>query len=201
MIFKDFKNIEVENSLGVSPPGKDTSIIAKHASRLNFKSALEIGTGTGFIPIYLEKCGLSCQGSDINPKSIACSVENARKNNCKTNFFVSDLFQKVTEKYDLIIFSAPLGDYSSSFMSKYLEIVKSVFPKDSKMLHKAAFELTKNQRAKLIQRFLNECQNYVNKNSMVLMSIHTPELGLVKNLSYKILDEYDDIWKLILIQY
>ena len=44
MIFKDFKNIEVENSLGVSPPGKDTSIIAKHASRLNFKSALEIGT-------------------------------------------------------------------------------------------------------------------------------------------------------------
>ena len=95
MIFKDFKNIEVENSLGVSPPGKDTSIIAKHASQLNFKSALEIGTGTGFIPIYLEKCGLSCQGSDINPKSIECSVENARKNDCKINFFVSDLFQKV----------------------------------------------------------------------------------------------------------
>ena len=98
-------------------------------------------------------------------------VHYRTKNNCKINFFVSDLFQKVTEKYDLIIFSAPLGDYSSSFMSKYLEIVKSVFPKDSKMLHKAAFELTKNQRAKLIQRFLIECQNYVNKNSMVLMAL------------------------------
>jgi hypothetical protein len=38
MIFKDFKNIEVENSLGVSPPGKDTSIIAEHAIDLGLTS-------------------------------------------------------------------------------------------------------------------------------------------------------------------
>ena len=94
MIYKDFKNIDIKTTRGVSPPGKDTMIIAKHASQLNFKLALEIGTGTGFIPIYLEKGGLSCQGSDINPKSIECSIENALKNNCKTNFFISNLFQR-----------------------------------------------------------------------------------------------------------
>ena len=201
MIYKDFKNIDIKTNWGVSPSGKDTSIIAKHAGQLNFKTALEIGTGTGFIPIYLDKCGLSCQGSDINPKSIKCSIENALVNNCKINFFPSNLFQKVTEKYDLIIFNAPLGDSTSTFISKNIEIVKSFLPKESKILHKISFKLTKNQRAKLIQRFLNECHNYLNKNGMILMSIHTPELYLVKNLSYKILDEYDDIWRLILIQY
>jgi len=201
MIYKDFKNIDIKTTKGVSPPGKDTMIIAKHASQLNFKLALEIGTGTGFIPIYLEKGGLSCQGSDINPKSIECSIENALKNNCKTNFFISNLFQKVTEKYDLIIFNAPLGDSSSTFVSKNMEMIKSFLPKESKTLHKISFKFTKNQRAKLIQRFLSECQNYLNKNGIMLMSIHTPELNLVKNLSYKILDEYDDIWRLILIQY
>ena len=57
MIFKDFKNIKIENSLGVSPSGKDTQFFAKHANKLNFKSALDVGTGTGFIPIYLVKNG------------------------------------------------------------------------------------------------------------------------------------------------
>ena len=77
MIFKDFKNIKIENSLGVSPSGKDTQFFAKHANKLNFKSALDVGTGTGLIPIYLVKNGYNCDGSDINPKAIECASNNA----------------------------------------------------------------------------------------------------------------------------
>ena len=200
MIFKDFKNIKIENSLGVSPSGKDTQFFAKHANKLNFKSALDVGTGTGFIPIYLVKNGYNCDGSDINLKAIECASNNAKKNNCEINFFVSDLFDKVTKKYDLIIFNAPLGDYSSTFLSKYLEMAKSVFPKESKILHKATFELTKNQRKNLFTRFFDSVKQFQTSNGKILMSIHTPELHLVEKMTYEILEEYDDIWRLILIK-
>ncbi len=203
MTFRNFTDIVIKSKLGVSPSGDDTKFVAEHANKLNFKSALDIGTGTGVIAIYLVKNGHNCDGTDVNPLAVECAIMNAKRNNCKINFFVSNLFDNVKKKYDLIIFNAPLGSYSSPFMNKYLEIIKSIFPRhkfESKMVHKTVFKLTKNQRKNLITRFFDSVKQFQTSNGKILLSIHTPELYLVEDMTYETLAEYHDIWRLILIK-
>jgi len=194
MIFKDFRNIEIENEIGVSSPGYDTGIVAKCASNLKFSSALEVGTGTGFIPIYLAKLGLNCAGSDINQKAINCAQKNAKKNNCKINFYTSNLFEQIPVKFDLIIFNPPLGNSSSSLTNKYLEIVKSILPRHNMLVHRIAFRLfAKKQRIKLFTKFFQTCTEHLERYGRVLIFLDKSEFFLIdKRLSYEILDSYND---------
>lgn len=55
MIYHDFENIDIDNSLGVSPVGEDTKLIARESAKLPYENVLEVGTGTGFIVIFLTK--------------------------------------------------------------------------------------------------------------------------------------------------
>ena len=49
---------------------------------------------------------------DINPYAIRNAKHNARKLSIKNvSFKVSDLFSKVSEKYDIIIFNPPFSNY------------------------------------------------------------------------------------------
>jgi len=127
MIYAEFNNIVIENYLGVYPVKDSTKTIAKHLSKLKFKSALDMGCGTGFITIYLKSLNLDCEGVDINP----AAIESAKKNNIEANFYLSDLFEKVKaeKKFDLIIFNAPLTDFKFGCVNKYLNIIKSLLPK------------------------------------------------------------------------
>lgn len=199
MIFKDFKDIRIESDLGVSPVGRDTMLVAKHASTLEFKSSLDIGTGTGFLPIYLTVCGFSCDGSDINPNAITCANKNAVDNDLKINFYLSDLFENIQQQYDLIIFNPPFGNVGSSLFSKYLEIIKSILPKENKFIVKMSFRLIKKQRRKLIKRFFDTCSNFLTKNGKLLIFLHDSELSLLKEMKFRVLDGYNDM-NLVLIQ-
>ena len=131
MLFKDFKNIQIENMIGVSPIGKDTLMLAKNAIKLEFTNALDIGTGTGFVPIYLKICGRNCDAVDINLTAIKCAEKNALNNQIKINVKISNLFDNVEKKYDLIIFNPPFGNMGSIKSSRYLEIIKSLIPKNN----------------------------------------------------------------------
>ena len=48
------EDLKINNDREVSPVGKDTKLIAKCVAKLKFKTAIDIGTGTGYIPIYLK---------------------------------------------------------------------------------------------------------------------------------------------------
>src|SRR3989344_7303486 len=192
MIYKEFNNIEIFDGLGVSPVGEDTRIIARYASKLKFKKALEIGAGTGFISIFLKKIGKDCQGTDINPKAIECAKDNALRNGVLVNFYNSDLFENVKNNFDLIIFNPPYGNIRSKWASKKLEFLKSFLPKDTK-LSKFLFKLTKKSRGNLIKEFLKESINFINKPGKILLFMNVLELDLVKGYDYKICKEYKEM--------
>ena len=101
MVYKKFNGIDIENSLGVclvNSGGRDTEMIAYHTAELKLKSVLDIGTGTGFIPIYLASLGIKATGTDINPLAVELSQKNAARNKLSVNFFVSDLFSGLRER-------------------------------------------------------------------------------------------------------
>jgi release factor glutamine methyltransferase len=68
---------------------------------------LDMGTGSGILAIAAAKKGCSVTAVDINPEAIKVAKENASKENLEINFILSDLFQNVNGKFDLIIFNAP----------------------------------------------------------------------------------------------
>ena len=185
------EDLKINNDRGVSPVGEDTKLIAKCVAKLKFKTAIDIGTGTGFIPIYLKKLGFECEGTDIIPKALNCAKKNARKNNLDIDFYYSNLFDNVNKKFDIIIFNPPLGSFSSNFLSKYLEIVKSFIPKENKLISKLSFQLVKKQRKKLIQRFLDNFGHFLNKKGRAVVLLKKSELNLVKDFSPKIVGEID----------
>ena len=198
-MFKNFNNICIDNDIGVSPADKASKLIARQVEKLNFKSALDVGTGTGFIAIYLKTLGFNCEGVDINPKSIECARKNAEKNNAKINFNISDLFENVKNKFDLIIFNLPYGNIRSVFLSRYLEAIKSLLPKKNQILLKLSFRLFQKQRTDLIKRFLKEFSNFLKKDGTAAILIHKLELNLVKDFPFKIIKDYKDL-RLILLE-
>lgn len=70
---------------------------------------LDIGTGSGCIPIALKKLlpKASLTGIDISKKALKIAKENSKSNKVLTKFFESNVFSNVKEKYDVIISNPP----------------------------------------------------------------------------------------------
>jgi methylase of polypeptide subunit release factors len=72
---------------------------------------LEIGTGAhAVLAVFVKKCfpDMSVVGTDILPERVSIARKTAAKNDVDIEFVVSDMFEEITECFDLIIFNPPL---------------------------------------------------------------------------------------------
>ena len=96
----------------VYEPDEDTYFLTEQIKKLiksrKFESVLEMGTGSGYISLSIADKINKIIGVDINPKSVEFA-ENRRKERKIENieFKISNLFENVTEKFDLIFFNPP----------------------------------------------------------------------------------------------
>lgn len=70
---------------------------------------LDMCTGSGCIAVSIAKYAKNVQvsASDISVKALEIARENAVANDVSVNFIESDMFQQITEKYDMIISNPP----------------------------------------------------------------------------------------------
>ena len=70
---------------------------------------LDIGTGSGCIPITLKKLlpNANLTGIDISKEALKIAEENKIINNVSITFLASDIFSNVKDKYDVIISNPP----------------------------------------------------------------------------------------------
>ena len=101
---------------GVLIPRADTEILVETILQKQqtecLQKGLDIGTGTGCIPICLDKLGhMNMTAVDISTKALAYAKQNNEKNETNVTFLESDLFQMlpVTEKgtFDFIVSNPP----------------------------------------------------------------------------------------------
>lgn len=117
-----FMDFEIKVNKNVLIPRPETEILVEETvKRLSYRDvplyALDIGTGSGIIPIALAKLipNIKIVAIDIEKEIIGLASENAKKNNVEknTDFKVCDLFSQNAEelfqknKFDLIISNPP----------------------------------------------------------------------------------------------
>jgi len=111
-------------TLNVTPdvliPRQETELVAGEAIGLiegcGYKSALDIGTGSGCIAISLATETSACvDACDISQAALELAEKNAETSSAKVRFFLSDMLGGVTEAYDLIVSNPPYvseGEYA-----------------------------------------------------------------------------------------
>lgn len=114
--------------------------INKYLKKNSFNSVLEIGSGSGIVIGSISKNFEKCYAVDLNPKAVKLTSLNAKLNLIDNlQCLKSDLFQKVRNKFDLII-SNPW----------FVDLKKGGLEQAPKIIEKLKKYLNKNGRCLLI---------------------------------------------------
>jgi len=130
-------------------PREDSLMLAEEVKKFSFGRVLDMGTGSGIqacTAFHLPKVK-EVIAVDINPKAIEHCKKEWTKH--KITFKVSDLFEKVSGKFDTILFNPP-----------YL-------PEDHKV-YDVALEGGKKGHETL-QRFVEDVSEYLKPNGIILL--------------------------------
>ena len=143
----------------------------------NYHKALDIGTGSGCIAILLKKhTNLDVKALDVSSDALSLAIINAKRNNQDIAFILSDLFQNIDEKFDLIISNPPYIRYDEEID----EIVKNNEP------HLALYSASNGLSH--YERILKDAKKYLNEHYMIAFEIGYMQGNDIKNMAYKYLD-------------
>ncbi len=123
-------------------PAEDSKLLEKWVKKKVRGRVLDMGTGSGILAFAAANAD-EVIGVDIDPESIEYAKAHNKFENVK--FVVSDLFEKVNEKFDWIIFNPP-----------YLPPSK----------YDNEIDTTDNG---VIRRFLSEAKNYLKEGGRILI--------------------------------
>jgi len=103
-----FNGLELDCLDEVYLPSEDSIFLAENLLVDDSHRILDVGTGTGIIALTAARDAAHVLGVDVNPDSVLCAKQNAERNGIENaRFLVSDLFENVDEKFDLVVFNPP----------------------------------------------------------------------------------------------
>ena len=130
----------------VYKPREDSYLLAEQVKKYakQAKKILDIGTGSGIQAITAKQANPKADvwACDINPKAISLAKKNSELD---IKFIQSNLFENITENFDLIIFNTP-------YLPPDLE------PKDIQW----------SGGAELINKFLKQAKKHLSKDGKII---------------------------------
>lgn len=151
-------------------PRDETEILARKAidviNKNNLKSALDIGTGTGILACTIAKYTLSKSTAlDVSDNALKIAEENIKNLDLseKVKTLKSNLFEKVSEKYDLIVSNPPYIPLSE----------KDTIQKEVTFDPDLALYTKDEKGIEFYEKISKNAKNYLNKNGYLLF-----EMGL-----------------------
>lgn len=170
LVFAYFMGDKFKVSKDTLIPRDETEILARKAidiiNKNNLKSALDIGTGTGILACTIAKYTLSKSTAlDVSDNALKIAEENIKNLDLseKVKTLKSNLFEKVSEKYDLIVSNPPyipLSEKATIQKEVTFDPDLALYTKDEKGLE-------------FYEKISKNAKNYLNKNGYLLF-----EMGL-----------------------
>lgn len=107
-------DIDIIIEPGVYKTSGDSELMASSVKIGRTENFLEIGCGSGIVSIAVSKRAGHGLAVDINDKAVANSKRNVEKHGIKNlEFLVSDVFDKVTGKFDVVICNPPYNNHEA----------------------------------------------------------------------------------------
>ncbi len=177
-------------------PRPDTEVLVEKileiSNLMNYSTFLEIGIGSGCISIALAKLGsLTGEGVDIMDNCVKIATQNANTSAVseKIIFKNSDLFNKINQKYDIIVSNPPY--INKEDMVSLLPNVKDFEP------HTALFG--GDDGLDFYRQIINDSKNYLNPNGLLAFEIGYDQgesvSTLMKNQGFKNVEVFKDLYK------
>jgi len=106
---KKYNIITVSGVFGKSRLDPGTRLLINSTGELDTAKVLDLGCGTGVIGLSLKimNPAIKLTLSDINSRAVSVARKNFLENKLKGKFTVSDGFEKLQGKYDLILLNPP----------------------------------------------------------------------------------------------
>lgn len=107
---REFMGLEFLVNEHVLIPRQDTEILVEEVLKTsNQKSVLDLCTGSGCIIISLAVLGnlKKATAVDLSEEALKVARNNAQKHQVDISFYLSDLFDQVEERYDMIVSNPP----------------------------------------------------------------------------------------------
>lgn len=109
--YQDFMGLRFQVNGHVLIPRQDTEILVEEAMRYlhDGMRILDLCTGSGCILLSLLHYSNDCEGTgvDISKEALQVAAQNAESLGIKADFLESDLYEKVTGKFDLLVSNPP----------------------------------------------------------------------------------------------
>jgi release factor glutamine methyltransferase len=145
---------------------------------------LDIGTGSGAIAISIKKeIDGEVHATDISKEALEVAKENADRNDVKINFVNTNIYDGITEKFDVVISNPPYIRYDEEID----EIVKNNEP------HIALY--ADNNGLYFYEEILKNIKNILNNKYLIAFEIGKDQGNAINELKEKYLPESNILLK------
>lgn len=179
--FADFMGEKFIVNPSVLIPRDETELLVRKAIEIinknNFKTALDVGTGSGCIACMIAKY-TDCQiiGLDISTEALNTALDNASRLNLfnKAIFRKSDIFSNVKpgESFDIIVSNPPYIPPSQ----------KENIQKEVSFDPEIALYTKDDKGLEFYEKIINDAPKILNENGYLLFELGVGQAELVKNL-------------------
>ncbi len=163
------EDLIIHAPLGVSDAITATRILAEVAGKQGKQRVLDMGTGTGYIAIYLAKLGMKADATDISDLALETATSNASENNVHINIYKSNYFENVKSKFDLIVWNAPVGDSHGSKSFDFLKSMIRKIPILRKLVQKVTYKLYLEERLNMDKIVLGKVSGFLESRGVLVM--------------------------------
>jgi ubiquinone/menaquinone biosynthesis C-methylase UbiE len=172
----------------------------------NYKTALDLGCGTGVDSIALSKIGLKVDAIDHSEEMIIHAKNNSQKYDAQINFNVSDLTNiNFTKKYDFILsLGNTLANINFYGVSKIISLVtKNLTPNGKIIIQIINFSNIPRNQEFILNKFENEKlkivrkYNFINNDINFVIDIHDKLKNKTKSIITKMFPHASDDFKKI----
>ncbi len=174
--YQDFMGLRFHVNEHVLIPRQDTEILVEEAMRYlhDGMRILDLCTGSGCILLSLLHYSNDCEGVgvDISQEALQVAAQNAELLGIKADFLNSDLYEKVTGKFDLLVSNPP-----------YIE--RAVIPTlmEEVREHDPYIALDGGEDGlDFYRRIIGGAQDYLKRGGQILMEIGSGQAQAVSEL-------------------
>lgn len=177
------EDIVIHNALGVCSAEEDTQILARVSAEEAPAGgrALDVGTGTGYVAIYLARHGLEVEATDVSERALGLAGENIRRNSVPVRLYRSDLFSAVQGAFDVIAFNPPMNPreteltrWVTSFLRRHRRIADLLMQVFDRWL--------RSSRMDFLVRFMEQAKGHLRPGGCVVLEATRAELDALETL-------------------